>query len=290
MPKNCATCSGVARLERVSSLVVIVLFCMISSTDCDLLKPLISADIQYSTCTLRYLQLVLLKSLQGPWDHRKMVANYVVNFVASKSGPLAEVRPFGPRVPIPATVRFDDIAGCDVELRLDLEESGRLVPRAVSIEAREGSPAVTGTTLRELKVSELVRAAGRYLQGAEDYLTDFGTKPEDLGTMPPQTIPILSPDETTALNEDLFLRTILSEGDELRAKQSFIDKLRKAGPSSEKTGNAIAHLYRLAERQGRPPNRFIEQLLALSPATASHWVKLARRNGYLEPSTRRTRS
>lgn len=81
-----------------------------------------------------------------------------------------------------------------------------------------------------------------------------------------------------------------SEDGNYYVPEGFTDHLRSVGPSSDETTQAVAWLYKFAVAYDMAPVTFIQRVLEVPNATASHWVKLARQAGKVPASTRRPRS
>lgn len=175
-------------------------------------------------------------------------------------------------------IRIDDGPLCTVEAVGD--GRGGYLARSLAVKNADGSP-VTGTTLRSVKVSEMLQRVTSYLlHGAEEMRTEGISEP----------LPATGKQHTLDDGDEWFLRQIGATSGNGPAGVEWISELRAAGPSSRKGMHAIAKLYRIAERRAVAPNKFIQEVLAMSPATASHWVKLTRAAGHLPPSTRKPRA
>ncbi|MGP9838033.1 hypothetical protein [Arthrobacter sp. 179] len=175
-------------------------------------------------------------------------------------------------------IRIDDGPCCTVAAVND--GRGGYFARSMAVENADGSP-VTGTTLRSVRVSEMLQRVASYLlHWAEKMRLEGISKPEPDGGR----------QHTLDDGDEWFLRQIGAASGNGPADADWISELRAAGPSSRKGMYAIAKLYRIAERRAVAPNKFIQEVLAMSPATASHWVKLTRAAGHLPPSARKPRA
>lgn len=146
-----------------------------------------------------------------------------------------------------ATIENVDLEGglYDVELTLDMTPDG-IRPTSVKVTAQAGSPHVTGTTLRAVRVWDLARHAiltgvHRGSSSASDGVTRW-----DLAS------PALPDTE--------------------------IARLRAQGPTEE-TLTEVALLYNFAGVLGLPPAKFVEVNLEIPRTTASKWVRRAREKG-----------
>ena len=139
----------------------------------------------------------------------------------------------------------------DVEMILDMTGEG-IRPTSVKVTAQEGSPPVTGTTLRALRVWDLARAAipaglshgVRTEQEDGSFVTQFDPVDSDLS------------DEEVA-------------------------RLRKQGPTDE-TLEWVAYFYNLAGILGLPPAKQVEVSLKVPRTTASKWVRRAKEKGLID--------
>ena len=153
---------------------------------------------------------------------------------------------------VPGLARFTDVelesAFYDVEMTLDMTKEG-IRPTSVKVAAQEGSPPVTGTTLRALRVWDLARAAIPLgiSRGAQ-------TEQEG-GSFVTSTVSNALPDEDVA-------------------------RLRAQGPTDETLG-WVAYFYNLAGVLGLPPAKQVEVSLEVPRTTASKWVRRAREKGLI---------
>jgi len=154
---------------------------------------------------------------------------------------------------LPAVATFTDVdldgALYDVEMTLDMTDVG-IRPTSVQVTAQEGSPPVSGTTLRSVRVRDLAGAAiftfverGKRTVHEDQEVVDIWG-----GELP-------SPDDIT--------------------------RLRLQGPSQETLG-WVAYFYNMAGILGLPPARQVERSLGLPRTTASKWVRRARERGLID--------
>jgi hypothetical protein len=139
----------------------------------------------------------------------------------------------------------------DVEMTLDLTAEG-VRPTSVTVTAHEGSPPVSGTTLRALRVWDMARdgilaGVNRGSSSTSHGVTRWAMTLAD-------TTPGLSDDE--------------------------VARLRLQGPTDETLG-WVAYFYNLAGVLGMPPARFVEVNLVVPRTTASKWVRRAREKGLI---------
>lgn len=213
------------------------------------------------------------------------------------SGDLQDVPNLPYPVPVPAVLDLDYRTGYTLRVRFDLDGSGAFGLRSLAVSADDGTPDVTGKVLRSIRVGELVSHVQRYLRSARlDY--------QHLGGLAGATLreqrEFSSPQEFMAWAEsqrepepkysDKRLPpsvVLTSEGMHISAKE--LAKLRELGPSHPYTASMVATLYRGAEEHGVPPVQIVQERLGIPKRTASHWVKVAREVGALEPSRRKPR-
>lgn len=134
-----------------------------------------------------------------------------------------------------------------VSMTLDMV-SGAIRPTAVTVSADEGSPPVTGTILRAVKVSELSRMV--LLAAVHRGRPDFQ---EHVVSIEPDSLTVSDAEQAT---------------------------IRQAGPTDESLA-AVAFFYNLAMLIGGPPARYVELKLGLPRTTASKWVRRAREKGLI---------
>ena len=155
----------------------------------------------------------------------------------------------------PAGVDFNGVelegALYDVEMILDMTDEG-FRPTSVKVTSQAGSPPVTGTTLRALRVWDLARAAiplgvSRTVQRTEQKDGSFVTQIEPV--------------------------------DELSDEE--VARLRKQGPTEETLG-WVAYFYNLAGILGLPPAKQVEVSLKVPRTTASKWVRRAKEKGLID--------
>jgi hypothetical protein len=185
----------------------------------------------------------------------KQVSDMLVSFNSDPRSAISnEVAP-GLFMAVPAFAGFAgvDLEGAlyDVEMILDMTGEG-IRPTSVKVTAQEGSPPVTGTTLRALRVWDLARTAipeglsqgVRTEQADGSFVTQFNPVYGDLS------------DEEVA-------------------------RLRKQGPTDETLG-WVAYSYNLAGILGLPPARQVEVDLGVPRTTASKWVRRAKEKGLID--------
>jgi len=185
--------------------------------------------------------------------HRR-VSDMLVSFNSDPRSAISnEVAP-GLFMAVPGVAEFEgvDLEGAlyDVEMILDMTEEG-IRPTSVKVTAQEGSPPVTGTTLRALRVWDLARAA----------------IPEGL-----------SHGVRTEQADGSFVTQFDPVGD---LSDEEVARLRKQGPTDETLG-WVAYFYNLAGILGLPPAKQVEVSLRVPRTTASKWVRRAKEKGLIE--------
>ncbi len=160
---------------------------------------------------------------------------------------------------LPGTVTQSDVeiegALYDVAIVLDRTAEGGVRATAVTVTAHDGSPPVTGTTLRAVRVWDLVQqaillAAHRGRRKVANEVT------------------------TTEV-----LTSTLSDAD--------AEQLRLHGPT-DKSLEWVAHFYNLAQAVGLPPAKQVQLAIGLPRTTATKWIKRARDKGLLSPKGEQT--
>ena len=153
---------------------------------------------------------------------------------------------------LPGVATFEDAelegALYDVKMTLDMTAEG-IRPTSVTVTAQQDSPAVTGTTLRALRVWDLAREA--ILIGvSRGTRTDTKDGSFEVGIM-----------GSALPNEE-------------------VARLRAQGPTDETLG-WVAYFYKLGDVLGLPPAKQVEVSLQLPRTTASKWVRRAREKGLI---------
>lgn len=139
----------------------------------------------------------------------------------------------------------------DVEMTLDMTGEG-IRPTSVKVTAQEGSPPVTGTTLRALRVWDLARTA-------IPFGLSHGVQTEQAdGSFVTQFDPV--------------------DGD---LSDEDVARLRTQGPTDETLG-WVAYFYNLAGILGLPPAKQVEVSLKVPRTTASKWVRRAKEKGLID--------
>lgn len=172
----------------------------------------------------------------------------------SRPQDLQEIAP-GVFMGLPGTATFEpvDIGGAPyaVAITFGMTADGPR-PAAVTVTAAEGSPPVTSSTLRAVKVWDLARAGiitGAH-RGRSEATSDGGTATE-------------------------LLSTSLTDQD--------IELIRLRGPVRESLEWA-AWFYNLARVLGLPPAKQVELELGLPRTTAAKWIRRARDMGLISPT------
>jgi hypothetical protein len=137
-----------------------------------------------------------------------------------------------------------------VKLGLDLR-ANRVCPVTVNVTAPEGSPPVTSTTLRAVRVQDLFHDA--IIRGA------LPARVEATGTGG-TSFDVLSP---------------LTEQD--------VELIRLRGPVRESL-EWTARLYDVAQKIGLHPAQHVERALGLPRTTATKWIRRARDMGLISPT------
>ncbi len=153
-------------------------------------------------------------------------------------------------VPGVGTIQGVDIDGSpyDVEMTMDMTAEG-MRPTSVTVTACAGSPPVTGTTLRSVRVWDLARHV-------------------ILAAVDRGTIERAGPHSVRVVERGLSL----TDADAAR--------LRRDGPTDESL-DWVATCYNLALVLGLPPAKQVQVELQLPRTTATKWIKRARDKGLL---------
>lgn len=152
--------------------------------------------------------------------------------------------PAGLKVPTGITFTAGGYLGYDVRLEITLQD-GRFVCREVAVRQIDGGPPVTGDSLRDLAIHEMVRAAIRLAVVREEH-------------------------------DEQGLRTFGDLAAQLQAPAG----LAKQGATDE-TLRWVAQAYEVAYALNEPPTKSVQTALGVSRATAGRWVAEARRKGLL---------
>ncbi|MEE6295705.1 hypothetical protein [Georgenia wangjunii] len=156
-------------------------------------------------------------------------------------------------MPLPATAAFSDVEldGNPYAVELQLEQTAEGVrPVTVKVTAQEGSPPVSGTVLRAVRVWDLaVEAILRAVRPSEVESTGGGVRVTRIAS-------------SAALSDE------------------DVARLRAQGPTDE-TLRWVAYFYNLGAVIGLPPARQVELNLGLPRTTASKWVRRAREKGLI---------
>lgn len=186
-----------------------------------------------------------------------------------------------------------DVDGYDVTLALSGDAPDGYEVREVSIAATAGAPSITSSALRAVPVAKLARAAAAFLATPGE--STFG---EPWGNIEMRTmIGRQEVNDHAAFRQALDLpefaglpALIWRDGRVTLRDKGLRVHYKRSGPSAAVTSDVVAGLYRLGEYLGAAPVRFVGDVLGLPGSTASHWVRLARQAGKLEPATRRRRA
>jgi len=188
------------------------------------------------------------------WVQQGKLLPVRISYEARAGSPPSEIAP-GLFMWLPGTAAFEPVAldGAPyrVELRLDMTPDG-IRPVSVTVTAPEGSPPVTGTTLRAVQVQNLTRTG--IIQGALRGRSETTVKD---GT----SIELLSPSRT----------------------EQDIELIRLRGPVRESL-EVAAYLYNLAGLIGLHPAKEVERELGLPRTTATKWIRRARDMGLIGPT------
>lgn len=195
-------------------------------------------------------------------------------------------------LPDPRRVQMLGVDGYDVTLTLAGDAPDAYEVREIAIAKNVGAPPITSSALRSVPVARLTRAAAQFLSirqslpgeswGDIEERTMFGRQEVLASAAFRQALELPEFEGLPAL--------AWTEGGVKLADSGMPTAYKHAGPSSDFTADAVAGLYRLGEHLGAAPVRFVGDALGLPGSTASHWVRLARRSGKLEPATRRRRA
>jgi hypothetical protein len=149
-----------------------------------------------------------------------------------------------------------------IALRIVIER-GEPVCDWLSIERRTGGAAITGTNLRELRLSTLVRAAAQRAGGR------VARRRRGSAELRPAVF-------LDAAERERFRETI-GEGRRTprRGKRLQHNELER-----------VAEVYRLATERGMPPTQAVREAFHVSYPTAGRWVHEARNRGLLPKTTR----
>lgn len=173
-------------------------------------------------------------------------------------------------------------------LFLTLRELGQgLEIEEFTISKGEHASGVSAGTLRKVLLSSVL-AACRNALGHYGPNSTFGEPWGDWSTV----VVTSESDFLSRMDLDTMRRRVkgfpplveLSNGTFGLDDPSFVDQLRKAGPSSEQVHLAVRGLYMFAVSRDLAPVGFIASVLGIPQATASHWVKLTREADYLPPA------
>jgi len=202
----------------------------------------------------------MCKSVHMRTTTRQRVSDMLVSFNSDPRSAISnEVAPGLFWAPGVAGFAGVDLEGAlyDVEMTLDMTGEG-IRPTSVKVTAQEGSPPVTGTTMRALRVWDLARAAIPFglSQGVQ-------TEQED-GSFVTQFDPV--------------------DGD---LSDEDVARLRAQGPTDETLG-WVAYFYNLAGILGLPPAKQVEVSLKVPRTTASKWVRRAKEKGLIDVEHRET--
>lgn len=179
---------------------------------------------------------------------------------------IVEIVP-GIKAALPAYWTELDHNGYDVEVVLDMDSQRQLRARSVTVSSREGQASVDGTTLRKIKVGEIVQnAISNILNVDQDRIVSGG-------------VTMTVKDGSLVLNPAALLAHPLT----LEEKE----KLSEQGGKPNDSGlRDVATLFRAAQVSGIPPQRYIMDAFNLPRSTAGYWISQARKRGFLEPSSR----
>jgi hypothetical protein len=167
---------------------------------------------------------------------------------------VVEVVP-GIKASLPTFFVANDHHGFDVELEIDLDESGLLRPKSIKVTGRLGGPPIDGTSLRKITVGELVTdAVSNVLHFDQD-------------------------EKGLRLNPVAGLAHSMTAEDLKRLDE-------EGGKLNDRGLQSVATLYRAAAVSGLPPQRYIMEAFDLPRSTAGYWISQARKRGFLEPSAR----
>lgn len=194
---------------------------------------------------------------------------------------------FDRQVLSPLRVVFADaIPGCDVILTI--EQRGEDWPVLVGLELEANDPSatnpITSGALRQVRIAELIQLATRQALhvGTDTALASVHTRAS-----------LFSHDEIVNheyRDEDYLPDQVVSRGDELRPTADWLTRAKAGGITGPRTLRSVAALYRQAIEYGVAPNPWVQRWLDVSSSTASYWIRCARREGLLPPSTRKPRS
>ncbi len=209
----------------------------------------------------------------------------------AECGPLTSVQGMSRPLLLPFVADLDYGTGYTYGIRLDVNELGAVGLRALEVRAQGSAADVTGTTLRGIRINELVLDAMRVLADASREADEWGA-PSAGGETTSITDPPAWIRERQALSliEDAFPDLLVDDTGRLRASPEEVAEMRRHGPSSDFTASRVGALYRLASESGTAPVRFLADVLDIPQSTSSHWVKIARAAGVIAPTTRRPRA
>lgn len=152
---------------------------------------------------------------------------------------------------LPALVIAEDEQGYRVELTLDVTSEG-VRPVSVKVEALNGSPPVSGSVLRSVRVAEIFNDCW---SAVFDYRT---------GESSSQPVAALAQ----------------------RLSDAADPATRAAGARDDQWLTRVARLYEAADMAGLNPQKFIMEAFGAPRSTAGYWIASARKRGMLAPARR----
>jgi hypothetical protein len=205
----------------------------------------------------------------------------------ARSGPPTQVDGWPGPVPNPAVLTVTRAPGGSF-LVVTLEiVAGNVELNRLEVVLGHSREPITGSTLRSVKVTEVLRFAKRYLR--RGIKNEFA--PARLAEFSDQDIL----DAQKEWSEDDYLPRGVITREGLEPDPEWLAEIKALGPSNERVARTVATLYRLGVEAQRDSsetggaNAFVARWLALSRSTASNWIKVSREVGALEPATRKPR-
>lgn len=147
-----------------------------------------------------------------------------------------------------AKVTLTGYRGYDVTAKLTVNDAGKPEVSSLTVEQREGGPAVTGVALRSIAVQSVAKAYIK-VEAAAWLPVEPGTRVVAFGIL----------------------------------KEEEAQRLKELGPVPE-TLEAVSKVYRLAEFLDEPPVKAVEGAFSIPRGTAGAWIGRARSAGLIPPA------